>query len=115
MYYCEGKISLQDDNLSFLAESFKEWIKEKPEQTVKSSNKIYLRFDTTNKTVYNNVVSILKDYPGDDEVTIKCTNSGMCYKISLTTSGSQLLENDLIGLLGEDNVKLVNGEEKWKL
>ena len=111
MFACEGKISLSNDSVTLIADKFTEWKKhEDVTVDVKTNRKICLRFDTTDNKMYNNVVSLLKDHPGDDEVSIKCSKTNRGYKINILSKGSQLLENDLIGLLGEENVKILNGE-----
>lgn len=107
---CDVKISFNNDSISLIADGFREWKNSQPEDIKKTTNRLYLRFDTKNANLYNGVISILKDCPGEDEIFIKCSSANQTYKVSMTTKCSKMLENDLIGLLGEENVKIVLGE-----
>lgn len=109
---CIGKISYNNDKFSLVADGFREWKKQQTEEVHQKSNrKLYLRFDTTNDQLYQNVLSLLKEYIGDDEIAIRCTNSGKSFKVSITTNADTMLCNDLIGLLGQENVIVKGGEE----
>ena len=109
---CIGKISYNNGKFSLVAEGFREWkIQQTEEIHQNSTRKLYLRFDTTNDQLYQNVLSLLKEYIGDDEIAIRCTNSGKSFKVSITTNADTMLCNDLIGLLGQENVIVKGGEE----
>ncbi|MCL1901642.1 MAG: DNA polymerase III subunit alpha, partial [Firmicutes bacterium] len=65
----EGRLSVrQDDNPKILAEKIIPWKVEKPGETEKKSEKLYLRFD---ESKYNEVCEILSGYEGDIEVVAK--------------------------------------------
>ena len=83
--------------------------KEQNEQVVNDST-LYIKFDTTNKAIYNKVMLILNLYNGNCPVICKCTNSNKPFKVNKTVNPNNLLLNELVGLLGEDSVVLVNNK-----
>ena len=68
---------------------------------------LYLRYDTQNGITHSNVLSILKDYPGDVPVIVKCTSLNKAFKISYLVNPNDYLMNELYSLLEEQNIKLL--------
>ena len=77
------------------------------EQKTEHQKTLYLRYDTQNGITHNNVLAILKDYPGNTPVIVKCTSLNKAFKLSLLVSASDYLISELCSLLDEQNIKLV--------
>lgn len=77
------------------------------EQKTEHQKTLYLRYDTQNGITHNNVLAILKDYPGNTPVIVKCTSLDKAFKLSLLVSASDYLISELCSLLDEQNIKLV--------
>ena len=74
-----------------------------PIQTVQNAT-VYLRFNTKDIDLYDKVKKITSSYPGKSPVVIKCTSSNKGFSFNTKVDVNNYLKNELIGLLGEDNV-----------
>ena len=100
----DGSVTIIADNILTLGEKVEEKIeKEAP----KHQKTLYLRYDTQNGITHSNVLAILKDYPGDIPVIVKCTSLNKAFKLSYMVSPSEYLLNELYSLLEEPNIKLL--------
>lgn len=75
----------------------------KPLQVAQNST-VYLRFDTKDIDLYDKVKKITSSYPGKSSVIIKCTSSNKAFSFNTKVDVNNYLKNELIGLLGEENV-----------
>ena len=99
-----GRTSIRSgSNPVILVESITPWQK-KEEEIFSSDKKVYLRFDTKNIDIYDKVKSIVSTYPGKSQVVIKCTSKNSAFAFSSKVDLNNYLINELIGLLGEENV-----------
>lgn len=99
-----GRLSIRDGKSPVvIAETILKW-EQKGEEKVKDERKIYLRFDTTNADVYNNVKKITASYPGQSPIIIKCSSTNKAFSFNTKVEINNYLTNELIGLLGEENV-----------
>ena len=73
----------------------------------KTSQTLYLKYDTQNSITHSNILTILKSYPGKTPVIVKCESSGKAFKINFMVSPSNHLLNELNAIIDESNVKLV--------
>ncbi len=107
----KGKVSLLNEKPTLIVESIHFWAK-KEEKVILSNKKLCLKFDTTDTKLYDDIIKILESYPGDDCVVVRCASSLRSLKLNnLTVNNSNNLINDLIGLVGEENVKVMeNGK-----
>ena len=104
----KGHLSLKDNEKPIViveelipwkkVEKLGEQVEDKPKQ------RLCLRFDTSNIEQYNKVVTILANYPGDSEVFVRCTQSGKAFKMNNKVTISNLIENELCGVLDEGNI-----------
>ena len=78
--------------------------REKAEEKEVEVKKVYLRFDTKNIDVYNSVKKITASYPGQASIIIKCLSSKQVFSFNAKVDINNYLINELIGLLGEENV-----------
>lgn len=116
MLTAKGKLSIRDgeapivtvDNLTFWKDKSAEVVKE---EKPKTNNTLYIKFDTKNTAIYNKVMLILSMYSGDTPVICKCTNTMQAFKVHKMVTANNLLLNELIGILGEDCVKLVENKK----
>ena len=115
MVTVSGKFSLKDGGVSLIADNFVFWdkkdnqgVEEKPQQ----HGAICITFDTDNEKLKNEVFEVLSGYNGLDQVFIKSSTTGKIFKYSKTVKISDNLANDLIGLLGQENINIK--EKVWK-
>ncbi len=116
MLTAKGRLSIRDgeapivtvDNLTFWKDKSAE---AQEEEKPKANNTLYIKFDTKNTAVYNKVMLILSMYSGDTPVICKCTTTQQAFKVHKMVNANNLLINELIGILGEDCVKLVENKK----
>ncbi len=99
-----GRVSLRPGKSPcIVAESITPWVKVE-DAKARGVRKVYLRFDTKDIDVYDRVKKILSSYPGESEVICKCTSSNKAFAIHINVDINNYLENELCGLLGDQNV-----------
>lgn len=99
-----GRLSIREGKSPIvIAEVVLPWERNQEERK-DDTRKLYLRFDTTNLDVYNSVKKIEASYPGQSQVIVKCTASNKAFSFSSKVEINNYLLNELIGLLGEENV-----------
>lgn len=74
-------------------------------EKIQKIQKLYLKFDTKNVDLYNQVKKVLKKYSGNVKVIIKCTSRNQPLKFPLNIRINNYLFNSLNGLLGEENIE----------
>ena len=98
----KGKLSIRDGKSPVvIAENIKEW--EKLEQANENQT-VYLRFDTKDIDLYEKIKKVISYYPGKSSIIIKCTSSNKAFSFNTKVDVNNYLKNELIGLLGEENV-----------
>ena len=111
-----GKVSIKDDNsIIIIAENFSllgsQEFKEEPVVEVSKPTKVvktlYLRYDTTNGIVHNNILAIVKNYPGNSPIIIKCVGTNKTFKLGYAVNPNNYLMNELNALLDDSNIKLL--------
>ena len=104
----KGHLSLKDNEKPIvIVEDLIPWQKnDKPDEKIeeKPKQRLCLRFDVSNIEIYNKVVTILANYPGESEVCVRCTQSGKAFKMNNKVTISNLIENELCGVLDEGNI-----------
>ena len=80
------------------------WAKKEEEHKGDDNRKVYLRFDTQDENVYNKVKQTTADHPGQAQIIIKCTSTNKAFSFNTKVDINNYLINELIGLLGEENV-----------
>lgn len=100
-----GKLSIRDGKSPVvIAEAIIPWEKKEDDEPKCENQKLYLRFNTQNEEVYNNVRKITASYPGQAQVIVKCSASNKAFSFNTKVEINNYLKNELIGLLGEENV-----------
>ena len=99
----KGKLSIRDGKSPVvIAESIVPWEKQEEEQA--DTYTVYLRFDTKNIDLYDKVKKIVSSYPGKSALIIKCSSQNKAFSFNTKVEVNNYLKNELIGLLGEENV-----------
>ena len=109
-----GKVSVREgENPIIILDDFASWIDEENEQQVEvkevepevvETKKLYLRFDTTNKQLFDEINEILENHIGPSDVLIKCSTTNKSYKLSTTVQYDNLLEYELLTLITKENI-----------
>ena len=100
-----GRLSIRDGKSPVvIADSILPWAKKEEEQKGDDNRKVYLRFDTQDENVYNKVKQTTADHPGQAQIIIKCTSTNKAFSFNTKVDINNYLINELIGLLGEENV-----------
>lgn len=111
-----GKLSIKDGEAPVvLVDKIVEWKDEEPKtqepapvvDNPDASKTLYLRYDTTNELTHQTTLTSLKNYVGQIPIIIKCSATGKVFKLSFKAGVNNYLLNELIGLLGEENVKFL--------
>ena len=111
-----GKVSIKDDNsVIIIADDIILLNSEKPKQDefVENITKeeivktLYLRYNTQDGTVHQQILSILRNYVGSTPVIIKCTGLDKSFKLSFKTNANNYLLNELNAILSEEDIKLL--------
>lgn len=102
----KGRISMRNGTPSVTAEEIIPWKRKHEESKHEQEQKLYLKLDTKDIDLFTKVTSVLKSYPGDTEVVIKCTSTNRPFAFRQKVQTGNYLLNELYGLLGVDNVKV---------
>ena len=77
-----------------------EVVDEEPKKT------LYLKYNTKDIKLNDKINLVLNLYKGECPVVVRCTQDNKAYRNSKTVNGNNHLLNELIGLIGEENVIL---------
>ena len=105
MVTIKGKINVRDGNdVSLIGEVIFPWNDEENEKKVDKKGRVFLRFDTKNIDIYSKVKNSLLSYPGESQVTIRCTSTGSAFNYQNKVSINNYLINELSGIIGNENI-----------
>lgn len=108
MYTVSGRLSIREgDTPIIIVDNLIPWQKPEQEKEEKKTKKLYIKFDTQNATLYNRVMATLDSYKGDTQTIICCNSKNQAFNAKKFVNAGNHLLNELNGLLGEQNVKLV--------
>jgi len=82
------------------------------EPVKKSEIKLYLKYNTANTELHSNVIKTLSAYSGNIPVVIKCTTSNRALSPKAKVRDCNALLQELISLLGQENVVLTKPQEE---
>lgn len=104
MVTVRGRVSIREGKSPIVVvDTLIPW-EDKKVEMVSNEKKVYLRFDTKNVDIYNTVKRIASTYLGNSSVVIKCSSTGQVFGFSVKVEPNNYLLNELIGLIGENNV-----------
>lgn len=101
-----GKISIKDEGITLIADNITFW--QKKNENIQAENKnhgaICLIFDTDNENLKKEILSITGEFDGNDDLYFKSSITNKTFKCSKSTRINDNLINDMIGILGVENV-----------
>ena len=103
----KGRTSIRDGgDFTIIAESLTPLeTRREDSQTVAINDKtLYLRYNTQNDFLHNQVMSILKSYSGTTNVVVKCTGQNMAFKINCKVQLGDALMTELLSFLDEKDI-----------
>ena len=103
----KGKMNVRPDEPPIvLVDSIEEWeqVVTSVDAPVEKFETLYLRFDTTDENVYNDIVEILSSYPGRSEVKIKCSATEKVFKMNMCVNLNSLIKTELLAVLDEKDI-----------
>ncbi|MDR0850660.1 MAG: DNA polymerase III subunit alpha [Christensenellaceae bacterium] len=114
MISVSGRLSLRPgDTPTILVEKMGFWAAEteeepeKPKEEEKSSQTLYLKYDTTDKLLHQKIMTILKNSIGSVPVLIKCGQTDKSFRIGLKVNVDNYLLNELNALIKEEFIKVM--------
>lgn len=110
-----GKVSVRNgEDVSIVADKIEPLVHEDklvvdtPEiSTPKATHTLYLKYDTQNSLTHENILAVLKSYPGTTPVIIKCESLGRAFKLNFMINPSDYLLSELHALIDDENIKLI--------
>ena len=107
----KGKLSLRTGELpSVIISECVEWKTNTSENVVVEKQvkipTLYLKYDTTNEKLNNDILKILQSYLGDSEVIVKCSSTNKAYKLNINVNVDSFVLNELRFYLGDDFIKV---------
>lgn len=101
----KGKLNLREgEKPSVLVDEIIPWNKQAKTSGKENQGKLYLKFDTKNVQLYNSIVSIIGNYPGESEVIVRCSSTGNAFKMNKKVAISQHVLSELYGILPESDI-----------
>jgi DNA polymerase-3 subunit alpha len=102
-----GRVRNRDGALSIWVEKMEPWAND--DRRAADSKKIcfYLSFKNSDESAMDKIREVLGVYPGGDDAYVKDTDSGKLYNLGIRTGISEHMLNELCGIVGEDNIKVV--------
>ena len=107
----KGKLSLRTGEIpSVIVSECVEWKAENTENVVEQKQvkipTLYLKYDTTNEKLNNDILKIMQSYLGDSEVIVKCSKTDKVYKLNINVNVDSFILNELRFYLGDDFIKV---------
>lgn len=65
---------------------------------------LYLKFNTKDDSLKNEILDILKSYPGTSDVVIKCSVTNQIYKLNIRVNLNSFVNQELLAIVGESNI-----------
>ena len=101
-----GKLRISDLGASVWVDKIEEW-NVSAETVRKRKVCMYYSFKGNPPKLLDDIQDILLIYPGEDKTYIKNTDDGKIYPLDIGVECSRALLTELTGLLGGDNIKVV--------
>ena len=113
----KGKLTINDrgvcvrvDNLSEIQNPVDAKVKEEnldKQVEVKREPTLYLMYDLTDKKLADDIYDLLKNYPGDSPVIVKCSKQHQAFKLKTTVNPKGFLINELHAYIDDDYIKVI--------
>jgi len=101
-----GKVSIRDDKSVMIIADRLVFL---DEQTIKteSTKTLYLKYDTKDGVLHANILTILKNYPGNIPVMIRCASTNKPFKLNFLVNPNNYLMNELNAIVDENNIRFM--------
>jgi len=101
-----GKVSIRDDKSILIIADKLDFLEDK---TVKleATKTLYLKYDTADGVLHANILTILKNYPGNIPVVVRCASTNNAFKLNLLVNPNNYLINELNAIVDENNIKFM--------
>lgn len=67
---------------------------------------LYLKYDTTNLSLHENIMDTLRHYTGNTEVIVKCSSTGQAYKLGVLINPDSFVLSELHAYIPDQFIKL---------
>ncbi|MGN0961883.1 MAG: DNA polymerase III subunit alpha [Christensenellales bacterium] len=109
----KGKLSINDKGVIVRVESISK-IEDKnivsnttEKEEKKQIPKLYLMYDLTNQELSKEIYSLLKSYPGDSPVIVKCSVQNKPFQLGIKVNPKGFLINELHAYIEDDYIKVI--------
>ncbi|MBQ7351383.1 MAG: DNA polymerase III subunit alpha [Clostridia bacterium] len=108
----KGKLSINDRGVCVRVEGIsriedKKIVADVTPKEKKSVPKLYLMYDLTDEELSKEIYSLLKSYPGDSPVIVKCSKQNKPFQLGITVNPKGFLINELHAYIDDDYVKVI--------
>ena len=100
-----GKLRHRDDGASISVDRIETWDNVKAGGGKKIC--FYMSFRRAEEELLDKIQNILKAYPGSDETYVKNLDDNKLYPLKIGTQVNDIMFNELCGLMGERNIKVI--------
>lgn len=109
----KGKLSINDRGVCVRVENVAEManktittpLAEEPKK--KEIPTLYLMYDLTDKDLSKDIADLLKSYPGESPVVVKCSKQHKAFKLGLNVNPKGFLINELHAYIEDDFIKVI--------
>jgi len=109
----KGRLSISEKGVTVIASEIANIDKplsassEEKKEEKKSIPKLYLMYDLTDKNLSDEIFSLLKCYPGESPVIVKCSKQNKPFMLSVTVNPKGFLINELHAYIEDDYIKVI--------
>lgn len=103
-----GKVNVRVGEMpTVLVEKVIPWdTEDKMVNTIEAPKTLYLKYDTTNLSLHENIMDTLKHYKGNTDVIVKCSSTGQAYKLGVTINPDSFVLSELHAYISDQFIKL---------
>ncbi len=103
-----GKASVRDDNSVIIIADKVVFLGEtSPVDKTAATKTLYLKYDTMDGVLHSNILTILKNYPGNIPIMIRCSSTLNAFRLNLLVNPNNYLLNELNALIDPSNIKFM--------
>jgi len=109
----KGKLSINDRGVCVRVDTLQQMENNtvvndvKVQEEIKTVPKLYLMYDLTDEELSKEIFSLLKLYPGDSPVIVKCSNRKTAFQLGVTVNPKGFLLNELHAFIEDDYIKVL--------
>ena len=99
----EAPIVLADNISSFARNNTNALTITKKEETLE---KLCLKFNTNDSVLYNDILEVLENYPGESEVYVNCSENGKWFRVPKKVDLKSNLQAELMAYINEEDIQV---------